>query len=191
MPELVSGPYNTDDESRDACPTCGARVDTKATYDADGSDYRLECRSCSWTVPLERPPTATRDDAQVLTDGGTTSQSTQGTARDRLAALSSEAARNVRAAIDGTDADLRGADLRAVLEQLDGQIAYVVQHKCGVEYIYLGAESIHARTRRGRDAAVLPPTTLETDAALARRTRKRFDVIAYENLPAWVLGGAE
>jgi len=63
---------NKDDgEPHDVCPTCGGHAETNAQTDASGHTYRLTCRVCSWSVPLTRPPTAARDDARLVTDGGT------------------------------------------------------------------------------------------------------------------------
>lgn len=183
MIQLDSAVYNSDDESHDACPTCGGHVETKAKCDASGHTYNLTCTVCPWSVPLSQPPTTTRDDAVLMTDGG------HDTAHDRLAALSTEAAANVRAAIDDRDATLSGADFKAVLEQSDGEIAYLIQHSCGVEYLYRDEGVIYTRTRHSENK-VWPKQTLEREPALARRAGKNFDIVARENVPAWVRGDA-
>jgi len=110
------------------------------------------------------------------------------TARDRLDRLASEHAQAVRAAIDGGDRPSPKA-LRAVLEQAHGRIAYVIQHRSGIEYLTLDGDTLHAHLRR-TDGHVLSPVALSNDVALATRACKQFDVIPRENVPAWVGGGA-
>lgn len=179
-----------DDGSHDAYPTCDGRVENKAQTDRNGHQYTLECTECPWTVPIDRP-TATRDDAVVLTDGGTATRSPSGdTARDRLDRLQTDAARSVRAAIDADDRHPTADQFRTVLEQSDGRIAYVVQHRVGIEYLYLGADGeVHCRLRKS-DGTQWPHETLETESAFASRAKSRFDVVARENVPAWVRGDA-
>ncbi len=174
---------NKDDgETHDTCPTCNGRVHTKATCDATGHDYRLECESCPWTVPLERPPTpTTRDDAVILADGGTTVDTTTDggpqSAQEILDELYHvDSVARVADQIKTGDANPTGADIRKTLRLAGDRLCLTVDFRTGMEYIWLAdgwAGLIAKKVRPNGD--VLGPIVLSADD-LERRLAKPIDV---------------
>ena len=164
---------NKDDGvSHDACPTCSALVHTKATTDASGHNYRLECPNCSWTLPLERPLTATQDDAVLMTDGGVTADaSTDGgpqSAQEILDELYHDD--SVAAIADhvrtGT-ADPTPRDALRTLALAEDRLCLIFEHDCGTEYVWLadGWQSFEARLKRDRDGETIDTTLRQSDLA--------------------------
>lgn len=177
-----------DDGSNDVCPTCGGRVDTKATAGVNGHDYRLECQSCSWTLPLERPPTA-RDEARLVTDGGTrTKTPTDGgpqSAREILDELhSDESVARVAEHIQTGDGNPTAKDVLRTLALAKDRLALVVSHRTGTEYITLaeGWEGFVAVQHRDRDNQTLEPITLDQDD-LEYRLGSSIDVCLRSAVP--------
>lgn len=165
MIRLDSSVYNSDDESHDACPTCGGRVETKAKTDASGHTYRLTCRSCAWGVPLSEPPTATTDDAVLVTDGGMRAAGTNDggpqTAQDILDDLYRiDCVARVADYIQTGNAFPSPVDVRRTLAYADDRLCLIFEHDCGLEYVWLadGWQHFDARMRRDRDGATIDAT---------------------------------
>lgn len=187
MTDLESGPYNTDDGSQDTCPTCGGRVDTKATAGVNGHDYRLECQSCSWTLPLERPPTA-RDEARLVTDGGTrTKTPTDGgpqSARDILDELhSDDSVARVAAHIQTGDENPTPRDVLRTLALAEDRLALTISFQARTEYITLSEGWEHFDvTARKPDGRIWGPYDLEVDELESRLTES-IDVCLRSAVP--------
>ena len=180
MRDLDSRPYNSDDGSHDTCPTCGARVDQKARTDATGHEYRLECTSCPWTLPIERPHEL-RDDARLIADGGTTTGTpTDGGPQSAQEILDEyyhedSVARIADQVRTGT-ANPTSRDALRTLALADDRLCLVFEHDCGLEYVFLadGWEHFEARLRRDRDGETIDTTLRQSD--LEHRLDKLADV---------------
>ena len=179
---LFESPRNKDDGvSQDACPTCSAPVDTKATTDASGHRYRLECESCSWALPIERPLPAPMDDAVLVTDGGmTTEEVADGGPKSAQEILDELYHDDSVAAIadqvrTGT-ADPSPRDALRTLALAEDRLCLVFEHDCGLEYVFLadGWEHFEARLRRDRDGETIDTTLRQSD--LQHRLDKLADV---------------
>lgn len=174
-------PNKYDGESQDTCPTCGGRAETKATTDASGHTYRLTCRSCPWSVPLSEPPTATTDDAVLVTDGGTRAAGTNDggpqTAQDILDELhSDESVARVAEHIQTGDADPTPTDVLRTFALAEDRLCLTVAFRTGTEYIWLAdgwTSFVALKARPNGD--VLGPITLTTDE-LAYRLSKPIGV---------------
>ncbi len=74
MHDYTTAIDKADGEQHDVCPTCGGHAETKAQTDTSGHSYTLTCQTCHWQIPLTRPRAGARDDARLVTDGGTAMQ---------------------------------------------------------------------------------------------------------------------
>ena len=182
MRDLDSRPYNSDDEPHDACPTCSAPVQTKATTDAGGHHYRLECESCSWTLPIERPLTATQDDAVLVTDGGVTADASSDggpqSAQEILDELHhDESVARVAKYIKTGNGRPNPMDVLRTLALAEDRLCITVEHRTGTEYIWLadGWRHFVARHDRDRDEQTVEGIPIGLDD-LEKRLERPIDV---------------
>ena len=181
MHDLDSTPYNSDDEPQDACPTCSAPVETKATTDASSHRYRLECPNCGWTLPIERPLTVSKDDAVLVPDGGTTTKATTDggpqSAQEILDELyHDDSVAAIADQVRTGAADPSPRDAIRTLALAEDRLCLVFKHDCGLEYVFLadGWENFEARLRRNRDGETIDTTLRQSD--LEHRLDKLADV---------------
>lgn len=179
-------PYTTtankdDDESHDTCPTCGGHVETKAKCDESGHTYDLTCTVCPWSVPLSQPPTTRRDGAVVMTDGGTTAETTEDggpqTAREILDDLhSDDSVARVAAQIKTGDGNAMPDDVLRTLGLAEDRLCLTVEFRTGIEYIWLADGWRHLVAQKVRpNGDVLDPIPLSMDD-LENRVEKPLDV---------------
>ncbi len=196
MTQLDSTLYKTDGESRDVCPTCGGHAETKAQTDATGHSYTLECRTCSWSVPLTRPPEPTHDDAVLMTDGGTTTADTTEcgpqSAQDILDELHTDdsVARVAKAIATGDRCS--ADDVLRTLALAEDRLCLTVEFRTGVEYVWLadGWDRLVAKKARP-NGDVLGPIELTADD-LEYRLEKPIDIELVGSTPVTRPdGGAE
>ena len=198
MIDLQRTPYNSDGESFDACPTCGARVHTKATTTSASHQYRLECSSCSWDLPVERPPVDSTD-AELVTDGGTATKSSSDggpeSAREILDKLhSDESVARVAKYVETGDCNITATDLLRTLTLAEDRLCFEIEHDRLTEYVWLDADwrAFVARSVRKRDGEAIGPV-LMSRRDMSDRLSKPINVRLVENVPVERpgLGGEE